>query len=318
MATSSSETSSAVDSNQYTTPFSFTKAIHRDPYPFLSPTKPENSQKGKVIIITGGGTGIGAAAAKTWAKAGAQGVVITGRRAEHLQAVKDEIKAINKDTVVLAIKGDISIESDVVNLFAKVQKEFGRPADVLLNNAGTLGGEGKKIGDQSVSDWWQAMEINTKGLVAMIHHYINTQADPKNPVGTIISVLSGRVGLVIPEGSAYNVSKWAEQRIIEHAQAEYPTLRFFMTMPGIVPTGMSSDPLSSVWAPFAKDHVNLTGEQALYLVSPKADYLKGTMVGVNWDLEVMEAHQAEIVEKKLLAFSWMPSLPMFGGKGLEA
>jgi hypothetical protein len=39
------------------------------------------------------------------------------------------------------------------------------------------------------------------------------------------------------------------------------------------------------------------------------------MVSVNWDLEVMEKHKDEIVEKKLLAFSWIPSLPFNGGTG---
>jgi hypothetical protein len=48
------------DANAFTTPFSFTKAIHRDPYPFIAAEKPENSAKGKIILVTGAGSGIGA------------------------------------------------------------------------------------------------------------------------------------------------------------------------------------------------------------------------------------------------------------------
>ncbi|KAG9230055.1 hypothetical protein BJ875DRAFT_473237 [Amylocarpus encephaloides] len=301
------------DPNEYTTPFSFTKEIRRDPYPFLSPTKPELSQEGKVVIITGAGTGIGAAAAKVFAKAGAQGIVITGRRLEPLQKTEGEIKAINKDTTVLLVQGDISVEKDVIDLFAKVQKEFGKPAEVLINNAAVLD-DGKSFAEHSVDSWWRTMEINVKGLVAMLHHYINTQPDPKKPEGTVVSVLSGRVGIVLPQGSPYNVSKWAEQRVVEHVQAEYPTLRMFMSMPGIVHSSMAE----GFWVPYAKDHADLTGLQALYLTTPVADYLKGTMLSVNWDLEVMEAHKGEIVDKKLLAFSWIPSLPAYGGQGLGA
>jgi hypothetical protein len=85
-------------------------------------------------------------------------------------------------------------------------------------------------------------------------------------------------------------------------------------MPGVVLSDMTND----FWRTYAKDHVDLTGLQALYLAQPRADYLKGLMVGVNWDLEVMEEHKEEIVEKKLLRHSWIPTLPYFGGGGLGA
>jgi hypothetical protein len=84
-------------------------------------------------------------------------------------------------------------------------------------------------------------------------------------------------------------------------------------MPGIVPTDMTAE---SIWTPFAKDHADLTGMLALYLVQPRADYLKGMFVGVNWDVEEMEQHKDIIVEKKLLQTSWLPVLLIGGGEGL--
>lgn len=143
------------DPDQFTKPFLITKAFHRDPYPALSPEKPENSQKGKIIIITGGGAGIGAAAAKVWARAGAAGIVIAARRLEALNEVAKEIKSINPTTQVLPVKTDIQSEDEVRNLFASVQKTFGRPADVLLNNAGYLQDE-QLIGETPVAEWWKA------------------------------------------------------------------------------------------------------------------------------------------------------------------
>jgi hypothetical protein len=53
----------------------------------------------------------------------------------------------------------------------------------------------------------------------MFHYYINSQPDPKNPVGTVISVLSARVGFVLPTGSGYDISKMATQVLVEHIQA---------------------------------------------------------------------------------------------------
>ena len=52
--------SSQVDPDMYTKPFLLTKTCHRSPYPAISPELAQNSQKGKIVIITGGGSGIGA------------------------------------------------------------------------------------------------------------------------------------------------------------------------------------------------------------------------------------------------------------------
>ncbi len=84
-------------------------------------------------------------------------------------------------------------------------------------------------------------------------------------------------------------------------------------MPGVVRSEMADD----FWKQFAHDHAELVGMLALYLSSPRADYLKGGMVGVNWDVEEMEKHREEIESKKLLQMSWLPILPFSGGKGLE-
>lgn len=53
------------DPNTYTYPFQLTKTLHRDPYDDLLPTNPENSQKGKIVIITGAYGGIGAVCIST-------------------------------------------------------------------------------------------------------------------------------------------------------------------------------------------------------------------------------------------------------------
>jgi len=303
--------SQQADPNQFTTPFLLTKASHRNPYPAISPSNPANSQKGKIIIITGASAGIGEAAAKVWAEAKASGIVIAARSFDTLLKVKAKLESISPETKVLAVKTDIASEESVKNLFVEVQKTFGRPADVLLNNAGHLD-EGTTIAETSPDQWWKTMEINVKGVYSMVHHYIQSQPDPKNPVGTIIAVSSGRAGITGAGGSSYNISKLAEERLGEHLQIESPTLRVFSTMPGIVATGMVND----FWKPFAIDHADLTGMLALYLVQPRADYLKGSMVGVNWDVEEMEKYKDEIESKGLLKTSWLPILPFNGGSGL--
>jgi len=56
----SHNTMAQVDPDQFTTPFMVTPTKRRDPYPALDPSKPSNSQKGKIIIITGASSGLGA------------------------------------------------------------------------------------------------------------------------------------------------------------------------------------------------------------------------------------------------------------------
>lgn len=288
-----------------------TKTVQRQPYEAILPTNPANSQKGKIIIITGGNSGIGAAVARVWAEAGAEGIVITARRAAELHEVADGIASKHPETKILAIPGDIISNEDTKNLYATVQKTFGRSADVLMNNAAVIGDD-MMIGDTSTDDWWKGFEINFKGAYNMTHHFIQSQPNPKEPQGTIINISSGRAGLFFPGGSSYDIAKLAEQKLSEHIQMEYPTLRVFTSMPGLVETPKVPD----YWKPYAKDHADLTGMQALYLVQPRADFLKGCMVGVNWDVEELEQHKEEIVEKKVLRLSWMPILPVNGGKGL--
>jgi hypothetical protein len=85
-------------------------------------------------------------------------------------------------------------------------------------------------------------------------------------------------------------------------------------MPGIVKTSMSE---LGDYTPFALDHPDLVGMLALYLVQPRADYLRGGMVGVNWDVEEMEAKKDQIAKGDLLKIAWLPVLPVGGGKGLS-
>lgn len=68
--------------------------------------------------------------------------------------------------------------------------------------------------------------------------------------------------------------------------------------------------------PFAHDHVDLSGMLALYLAQDRADYLRGGLISVNWDVQEMEAHQKEIQEKNLLKSAWLPVLPIGGGSGI--
>lgn len=94
------------------------------------------------------------AAARVWVRAGAEGVVIAGRRNDVLQKTAEELTALGQGkTKVLAVSTNISSEKDVENLFAEVKKTFGRTADVVMANAGAIPPT-KPIAELEIDTWW--------------------------------------------------------------------------------------------------------------------------------------------------------------------
>ena len=93
---------------------------------------------------------------------------------------------------------------------------------------------------------------------------------------------------------------------------EYPNLRSFTLFPGIVQTTLLVDTFTQ----YGKDHPDLTGMLCLYLATERADFLRGGLTSVNWDVQETEAHKEEIVRDRMLDIKWVPILPASGGKGL--
>ena len=96
---------------------------------------------------------------------------------------------------------------------------------------------------------------------------------------------------------------------------EYPSLRSFTLFPGIVLTPLASE--APEFIKYAKDHAELAGMLCLYLADPRADFLKGMVMSVNWDVEEVEAHKDEIAKQNLLQIKWMPILPASGDHGFD-
>jgi NADP-dependent 3-hydroxy acid dehydrogenase YdfG len=144
----------------------YIKTLHKKPYPAISPLRPELSQAGRTVLITGGSSGIGFAIARAFAQASAFHVIITGRRETVLADAVSRLKAENENpnsTLITGLVSDMSDPQDVEKLWGGF-KSKGIVVDVLVLNAMKLG-ELKPILQAGVESTWSAFETNVRGLL---------------------------------------------------------------------------------------------------------------------------------------------------------
>jgi len=155
--------------------------------------------KGKVCLVTGGGSGIGAAIARAFSREGAE-VVICGRRAAPLEVVRAQVGAAGR--LMLAVPADLTQSGDVDRLVGHIRERFGA-VDVLVNNAGILGAHAP-IADYPNAEWDAVLAAN----LTAVFHLTKAVLPLMRSGGSIINVSSsvGRVGRA--GWGAYSVSKF--------------------------------------------------------------------------------------------------------------
>lgn len=148
--------------------------------------------EGKVALVSGGGTGIGAAIARRFARAGAQ-VVVTGRRREPLAEVAEEIDG-------LAVTGDVTDPAHGAAAVAATVERFGG-LDVVVANAGTgAAGTAAEIDDDA---WQMALDVNLTGVLRLVRAAI---PELRRRGGGSVVVVSSVGGAVAPPASAAYVA----------------------------------------------------------------------------------------------------------------
>ena len=231
----------------------------------------------KTVLITGASRGIGKAAAELFQKNG-YNVIINYNSSE-----KKALELVDKLPGSIAIKGDVSNESDVKAMFEKAIAHFGK-IDVVINNAGVA--ITKLITDTTMSDWENLFGINVTGtfLVSKCasEHMI------KNHSGKIINISSiwGVSGASCE--ACYSASKGAVITFTKALAKELgPSgITVNAVAPGFIDTDMTKDispedrdafceetPLGRIGKP--EDVANLL----LFLASENADFITGQIIG---------------------------------------
>ncbi len=186
---------------------------HLDPDLFIDRSL-KGKVKGKVVVITGGSSGIGLATAQKVAAAGAT-TVIVARGEEELFKARDEMKAAGGK--VFAYTADLADMVDCDRLVATILKEHGH-VDILVNNAGRSIRRSIELSYDRFHDFERTMQLNYFGSIRLIMGFMPTMVHRRK--GHIINISSIGVLANSPRFSAYVASKAALDAFSRCAQGE--------------------------------------------------------------------------------------------------
>jgi len=210
-----------------------------------------NNIQGKVVVITGASSGLGAATARMLAARGAS-VVLGARRVDKMQALADEIRAAGGKVELIAT--DVTRAADVKALIDTAVSAFGR-IDVLVNNAGLMAIA--PLSELKVDEWDRMIDINVKGVLYGIAAALPLfQAQGAGHFINIASVAGLKV--FSPGGTVYSGTKFAVRAISEGLRHEVGgAIRTTTIEPGAVDSELQLGSSHEESSKFVKDFYKL-------------------------------------------------------------
>ncbi|KAI0129863.1 oxidoreductase [Xylariales sp. AK1849] len=264
-----------------------TATWHTKVHGSISPTRPELSARGKTVLITGGGTGIGAETARYFAEAGASRIALLGRRKQPLLDTKASIELKFAHVEVFVAATDVTKKNEVDTALAKFAGNG--TIHILVSGAAMIGPQ-DPVRDVDPDEFVRAIGQNLKGslLVAQAFlRYASTDA-----VAVEISSSAAHVNFS-PGFGAYSVAKLGVFRLWDSLASANRKISVFHLQPGVVETEMNKE-AGGVAAVGSADDVSLPAGFIVWLASPEARFLKGKFLWANWDVDELKAQAEEI------------------------
>ncbi|WP_371431772.1 SDR family NAD(P)-dependent oxidoreductase [Novosphingobium sp.] len=244
--------------------------------------------EGKVVLVTGAGSGIGRASAHRIAAAGAH-VVISDINAEQGQAVLAEIAAEGGQASFL--RADVGVEGDVAALIAAIVARHGQ-IDGAFNNAGIVQ-TGKRLHEVTTEEWDRAIRVDLSGVFWCIKYQVLAMLETGG--GRIVNTASSLGEVAIANASEYVAAKHGVMGLTRAAAADYGAegIRVNAILPGIIQTpvidALAQNPDFKAFLVKLRDRHPIgrfgqpgeIGDAAVWLLSDQSSFVNGAGIPVD-------------------------------------
>jgi NAD(P)-dependent dehydrogenase (short-subunit alcohol dehydrogenase family) len=212
-----------------------TSKWHSEKYDSISPTRPELSAKGKIVMVTGGGTGIGAETALYFAQAGASRIALLGRREQPLLDTKATIEQKYPSVDIFIASTDVTKKSEVDAAFAQFLGDA--KLNVLISNA-ALVGPLDGVRDVDAEEFMNGIQVNIGGALHIAQAFLRHAATD----AVVVDVNSQAAHMTFADKFAsYSIAKFGVYRLWDFVSFNNPEMSIFHIQPGIVDTAMNRE-----------------------------------------------------------------------------
>lgn len=226
--------------------------------------------RGRVVLVTGAGRGLGAAICERLASAGAH-IAATDLNEDAARLVAQRIEANAGTACAFAL--DVGSEEQVRQVLAAAARQLGR-LDAVINNAGVDVTTG--IGDLSSQDWDRVIRTNLTGPFLLAKHALEHLA----PNGHIVNIASTAARRAWPNASVYHASKWGLMGLTHalHAELRPAGVKVSAVIAGGMRTPFLLDRFPDIDVSLLQDPMNVANAVKFVLTQPPETVIPEIMV----------------------------------------